>query len=462
MFCEILCRMRVFLVLAFSVVGAGILLPLSADDCSAERRLSVTVYNQDLGLVRDTRPVAFEGGMNEISFTDVASKLDPTSVLVRFPGSGPNVEVFSQNYRFDVAGTGRLLEIALDREVSVRTEGGELFRGTLIGYDNESLMVREESGAIVAVRREKTADVRFHELGGDLEVRPTLLWRMTSDGSGTREVEASYLTSGMMWHAEYAARLSSDEESMELLAWASIENRCGAAFEDAELTLVAGKVHRTAEIRRPRMEMTMAGAEAPPSFQEEEVFEYHSYSLDQPLTVSNNESVQLTLFPPSTVTFDKVYTYDPTRYSKGVRVTAETENTEAMGLGMPMPEGKIRVYSAERVGSRLVGEDAFKGTAVEAEIKLFLGLAFDIKGERERTAYNRLGSDLYEESYDLTLTNSKKEAVEVLVIEHPRGDWKITESNLSYEQKDSNTVRWRLRVPPSGDAKVSYTVQYRS
>jgi hypothetical protein len=249
---------------------------------------------------------------------------------------------------------------------------------------------------------------------------------------------------------------------MELLAWASIENRCGAAFEDAELTLVAGKVHRTAEIRRPRMEMMMAGAEAPPSFQEEEVFEYHSYSLDQPLTVSNNESVQLTLFPPSTVTFDKVYTYDPTRYSKGVRVTAETENTEAMGLGMPMPEGKIRVYSAESKGSRLVGEDAFKQTAVGVEINLFLGLAFDIKGERERTAYNRLGSDLYEESYELTLTNGKKESVEVLVIEHPRGDWKITESNLSYEQKDSNTVRWRLRVPPSGDAKVSYTVQYRS
>jgi hypothetical protein len=455
-------RMRVLLVVAFAAVGAAVTYPGGSARCDAKRPVSVTVYNQDLALVREARGVVFEAGSNDVSFTDVASKIDPTSVLVSFPGRGPAVRVASQSYRYDVAGTGRLLEIALGKEVSVRTEGGELFRGLLVGYDNDSLVIREDSGSTAAVSRDKTTDVRFYELGKELALRPTLTWQMISESDGPRDVEVSYLTSGMTWHAEYAAKLSADEKSMELLAWASIDNKTGMSFEDAALTLIAGKVNRAAEVRRPRMEFMAAEAKAAPAFTEEEVFEYHAYNLDKPLTVSDNESVQLTLFEPAQVAFQKVFTYDPSVLSNGVKVTARTENVEDKGLGVPMPEGVIRVYSPEGAGARLVGEDLFKPAAVGAEIELALGLAFDVTGERKRVGYERLGSDLYEESYELVLSNGKSEAVEVLVLEHPRGDWKITENSLAYEQKDSNTVQWTVKVPPSGEAKISYTVQFRS
>ena len=138
------CRMKCLLSLLLAGLAVAALGPVQSALCDTERRLSVTVYSQDLALVRDTRRISFDRGVNEVQFADVASRIDPTSVLVLFPGSGPQVDVFSQRYRFDVAGMGRLLEIALEQEVSVRTEGAELHRGMLVGYDSESLIVSEE------------------------------------------------------------------------------------------------------------------------------------------------------------------------------------------------------------------------------------------------------------------------------------------------------------------------------
>ena len=46
----------------------------------AQTDVMVTVYNGNLGLVRDVRTAALRAGVHEIQFADVASLIDPTSV----------------------------------------------------------------------------------------------------------------------------------------------------------------------------------------------------------------------------------------------------------------------------------------------------------------------------------------------------------------------------------------------
>jgi len=433
-----------------------------AADCIASRQLTLTVYNQDLAFVRDRREVYLKKGANEITFDGVSARVDPGSVRISIPQGGAGVRVSAQSYRYDLADLDRMLELGFGRRLLVRTEGGEVTRGVLVGYDSSSLILREtghsgESAALVALLRAKATEVRFLEPPENLVSRPTLMWQIDSDRETRAELEAAYLTSGLEWRADYAAALGQDEGRIVLSAWATIENRCGASFEDAALTLVAGETHRAAAPVPRRLEMKAAAAE--PSFNEGGFFEYHAYTLDGRATIRNNETVQLPLFQPAAVSVERKYTFDGTRFPRGVKVTAETVNSEEKGLGRPLPRGTVKVYAGENEGGRFIGEDELKGTPVGAEIKLELGVAFDVKGERKRTSYTRFGRNSYEESYEIVLKNSKTVPVSVDVIEHPHGDWTITEASHDYEKVDAETVKWTISVPASGEAVLSYTVQ---
>ena len=46
------------------------------------REVSVTVYNNDLGLVREIREIKLPGGETHLRYGGVASRIDPTSVSV--------------------------------------------------------------------------------------------------------------------------------------------------------------------------------------------------------------------------------------------------------------------------------------------------------------------------------------------------------------------------------------------
>jgi hypothetical protein len=463
--CVTLSRLRAHAILAGLVAVA---VTCVADVSPAAEKVSLTVYNRDLAFVRDRREISLKEGVNEISISGVPSKVDPSSVRVSFPSGGRPARILSQNYRYNVADTDRLLELGLGERITVRVRGGELIRGALIGYDSQSLVVREETSmiresdeAIIVVGRSFVIDVRFPDIGRDLELRPTLLWLMQGVARAKTEMEVSYLTTGMGWGAEYVAALSEQEGAMELSAWASLDNKSGGDFQDASLTLVAGEISRAKAAPPVRMEM-MAGRAPETDFGQEEFSEYHAYTLDRPITIKNNESVQVPLLAPADVQVERTYTYDGSRY-RGVRVTVKAENTPEAGLGRALPAGRVRIYAAAAgVEPRLAGEDMLANTPAGAEFELQVGTAFDVEGDRTRTAYDRLGKNDFSESYKIALKNSKSVPVEVVVVEHPRGDWTITESSAPYEEKDSSTVQWTVTVPASGELAVSYTVQIRS
>ncbi len=437
----------------------------------AYAEVAVTIYNQDLGLIKDVRELEFQKGKSIIKFTDVAAKIDPTSVHFKPVNPSDRVSILEQNYQYDLVSSTKILQKYVDKEIELFTKSagsmgqGKSYKGKLLSYSNDNVTLQEPEGAIRIVRLDEVRDLYFPTLPEGLITKPTLVWLLDSEVSGKRKAEVSYLTSGINWHTEYVAVVDQRDENLELAGWVSIDNRSGATYEDAKVKLIAGEVHRVREERvPPRLAkgyaLDVAGA---PQFEEKAFFEYHLYTLLRPATIKDNEIKQVSLFPSTEVKVKKIFTYDGARDEKKVKVELEFKNAESEGLGMPLPQGKIRVYK-EDVDKALefVGEDRIDHTPKNEKVRVFLGNAFDIVGERQKTDFKKIRDDITEESYQIKLRNHKEEKVEVVVVEHlyPHTEWEIRESTHDYEKKDANTIEFKIHLDKDQEVVLNYTVRY--
>lgn len=430
---------------------------------SAQADVRITVYNSDLALVKDTRTLEYERGVFDLSFTDVAAAIDPTSVVFTVVGNPDAVTLLEQNYRYDLVSSEKILEKYIDRTIRVITKQEKVHEGVLLAADNRALTLQNGDGGLTIVSRAEVADLSFPALPEGLITRPTLVWKLDSDLSGPVPSEVRYLTGKVSWHAEYIATLNAAEDGLELAGWVSIDNRSGATYTDAQIKLVAGDVHRVQEKHRPMMEARMAARSADVGFAEKSFFEYHLYTLERPSTLRDNEIKQLALFETATVKAEKVFTFDGGRYGDKVRVTMEFVNSAAAGLGFPLPKGKIRAMKADSDGSlEFIGEDLIDHTPRDEEVRILMGHAFDIVGERKPVDRRQLSKRVYQETFEIEIRNHKDVAVSVVVVEHFWGDWTITESSLPFTKEDAGTAEWRLDVPADGELMLRYTVERRT
>jgi hypothetical protein len=432
---------------------------------AGESKIAITIYNQNLALVKDLRDLSFQRGRNEIKFTDVAAQIDPTSVHFKSLDYPDKINLLEQNYQFDLVSSDKILEKYMDKEIQIKVKGEKIYQGQLLSY-SDNLTLKEKDGGIRIVNRSEVLDLYFPSLPEGLITRPTLVWLLESDISGKQKAEVSYLTSGINWHAEYVGVADKNDRTLEIGGWVSIDNKSGATYKDAKMKLIAGEIHRVEERRAvPMMAKGLAleAAMAEVPFEEKPFFEYHLYTLTRLSTIKDNEIKQITLFPNQRVNVNKLFIYDGAREAKKVKVNLEFINSQKEGLGIPLPKGKIRVYKEDVDKSlEFVGEDLIDHTPKDEKVRVYLGNAFDIVGERTRTNYNKISDDVWEESYQIKIRNHKEERIEVLVVEHLYyyAEWKITKSNFDYIKKDAQTIEFKLPVEGDGETILNYTVRY--
>ncbi|MGD8398030.1 MAG: DUF4139 domain-containing protein [Anaerolineae bacterium] len=449
-----------------------------------EAGVELAVYNQNLALVKDHRSMTLEEGLNEVRFVDVAALIDPTSVHFRSMTDPEGTVVLEQNYEYDVVGTAKLLQKYVDMEIAVVTQDGQEYVGTLLS-GSEDVILQAADGQVTVLKLEQIKEFAFPALPDGLITRPTLVWLLESAAGGSQEVEVTYLTNGVNWEANYIVVLGQDETSLDLDGWVTLDNRSGTAYEDATLKLIAGDIHR-APTDGYAVEEEMLYAEAPraaaPQVEERAFFEYHLYEVQRPVTVKNNQTKQIEFVTATGVPAEKFFVYDGaqigyrstyspvedpsygTASNTKVMVMVEFENGEEQGLGVPLPRGVLRVYQEDVDGSTLlIGEDAIDHTPRDEQVRLYVGDAFDIVGERVQTDFQAdYDDDWMEESYRITLRNHKDEDVEVRVVEHlfRWSEWTILDATEDFEKLDSQTIEFRVPVEADGETEVTYTVRY--
>lgn len=425
------------------------------------KEVELTVYTDNLALVKDVRWINLKRGRNEVKFTDVASKIDPTSVRFKSLTAPDGVSIWEQRYEYDLVSFNAILQKYLGEQIRVFTADGP-YKGTLLSSSGEGIVLSDPEGRIRIIRNQTIRSLEFPSMPKGMVTLPTLTWVLENKRDGRHEVEVSYLTAGIGWHAEYIAVVTEDEVELEFCGLASIDNKSGITYKDAKLKLVAGELHRAEKlpsIRHKREEMGLAVA---PRFEEEPLFEYHVYALKERTTVENNQIKQMQLFPTTRVEAKKIFTYDGLRNRNRVHVELEFKNSRDKGLGMPLPRGRVRVYKRGKDKSlEFVGEDRIGHTPQDGEVRTYLGNAFDIAGQRVVKERKRIGDRIRDEVVEIKLSNHRDEDVEVVVVEHLRGDWEILESSRDFRRKDVHTIEFDLPVEKGREAKVEYKVRYR-
>lgn len=447
-----------------SILALGVL-------AAAQSDVALTIYNNNLGLVKDVRNLPLLKGTGTLDFDDVASQIDATSVNFRCLDDD-NVEVLEQNYLYDLVSTDALLKRYLGLDIEMFGENQAHYKGKLLSYDGNNVILQGDDGQVLMVSLKKVVDYKFPSLPDGLILKPTLRWEIESPSAGKKRCEVSYLTSGISWNADYVAVVNDNDTELNLSGWVTINNQSGAAYNDARLKLVAGDIHQVTStppvLGIPVRDMLAKGPA--PQFEEESFFEYHLYSLTRPATIHDKEIKQLTLFPSTEAKVKKIYVFDSqnTYYRSDnnqnkIKVNLEFKNSKADGLGMPLPKGKIRVYKEDsQKALQFIGEDMIDHTPKDEEVRVYIGDAFDIVGERQQTNVEDLGKGKRRETYEITLKNHKDEPVTVTIIEHPQGwrEWQIRSSSLEYHKIDNYKVEFDVDIKANSEETLAYTIQY--
>lgn len=424
--------------------------------------IALTVYNSDLGVVRETRTLEFSRGDGTIAFTDVPASIDATSVVFEMTGKAGKVEILEQNFAYDLVSPEKIYQKYIDQAVDIITEKGELFSGVLISFRGDQLVIRQADGTIRLIARNWVRDVTMPDLPEGLITRPTLFWLYRSDFSGRADAVVGYQTAGIEWHAEYVGVLAADESRLGLNGWVSIDNRSGKTYKNATLKVVAGDINRAGQ-RPVRMyeggdEYAMAAKAA--SFEEKTFFEYHLYTLPRRATIADNEIKQVTMFDPATARVARELRYLANPGQEKVNVLIKMKNDAESGLGMPLPAGRVRIFKADTDGSLiLLGEDAIDHTARNEELKLQIGQAFDVVGETTDISRRRISDKVSETDFRIEIRNQKKEPVTVVVEKFFGGFWEITSSSADYVKKSAQKVEWKLDVAPESKTVIDATVR---
>lgn len=428
-----------------------------------QKSLNVTVYNSDLGVIKEVRSIDLNKGISQIKITDVAENIDPTSVHIKFDGS-----VLEQNYQYDLVSMTKILKKYLDKKITLLDEKGNLLEGTLLTSSSDQIVLKKSDGGLMLLPNIVKYRIDVGNLPEGLITKPTLIWSINSNKSGNQDVELSYHTSGMNWHAEYVAILNNNDTKADLNAWVSVDNRSGTTYKDANLKLVAGDVNRVADelmVRGARFKKDMAPIQAygQGDFEEKAFFEYHIYNLQRPVTLANNETKQISLFEASNISILKKYVfYDwGENIEKGkVNVVIEFENSKKNNLGIPMPKGKVRLNKSDGSSIEFIGEDMIDHTPKDEKIKLKVGEAFDIVVDEKLTDSKSITDKVRESTYELTLKNRKDEDVEVDVQRNLYTNWELLESTHKYEKKDASTIIFKVSIPKGKEVVLKYKVRW--
>lgn len=440
------------------------------------------------GVVKSVRKLTIPKGLGELAFTDVAAWIDPTTVSF-VDLDDAKTTVLEQNFQFDLVSASKLMEKFLNREVVLRFaegDGAATVSGTLLSANQGQAVLQTAQG--VKIVPMNGAQVQLGELPGGLLTKPTLVWKLASESGGEHLVRTTYQTAGMTWRADYNIVLDDADRSGAITAWVTLMNLSGASYNDAELKLVAGTVNKiqprigSGMARGMRME-AMAMADAAGGFEEKEFSDFHLYTLPRKTDVLQNSTQQIALFPPVAgfkVKRELMFDFAGGMMAPGApildrdfgvatkqnpAILVSFENKKDNSLGMPLPAGKIRVYKEDSADGTLefVGEDLIAHTPRNETVKIRLGEAFDVVGERTRTDFTiDNAAKRMTETFRIEVRNQKSSAQKVRVLErlYRWTNWKIENQNTPFEKLDSGTIAFDLDVPSEGKKTIEYKVTY--
>lgn len=491
---------------------------LLAAGCAFAAGPSLTIYNQNFAVIRESIPLDLKQGINSVKFSNATFHLEPDSVMLRDPNGKLALSIIEQNFRAEPVSEALLLNLFEGKELEFETTSPtgqkSIIRAKVIrsGYVPH-LRAMSQYGGNYAYAQAAYAQSGgnqpiieiagkllfalpgrpvFPALAADSILKPTLDWRIHAERDARLNAELSYVSGGMSWNADYNMVAGETGDRLDVTGWVTMDNQSGKDFENARIKLVAGDVSKIQPVTPMYARMLEDGVRAGmssgvPQVTERTFDEYHLYTLPLETTLHDRESKQVEFVRAGNVNSTRLYIYDgakidPRTYShwnaEAIRnqpeygtqsnpkvwVMREFENSEANGLGIALPRGRVRFYRRDQGGAlEFTGENNIGHTPRNEKVRVYTGDAFDITGERKRTNFQiDHNNHRLDESFEIRLRNHKNESVEVRAVEHLYRwtNWRITTQSVPHRKTESQTVEFLVKLAPDEEQIVTYTVHY--
>jgi hypothetical protein len=481
---------------------------------SAFAQPAITIYNQQFAVVRESVPLTLTKGRNHVQYSDITTHLEPDSVILRDATGKHMLRIIEQNYRADPISEALLLSYYEGQTIDFQVQEGDttkIVQGKIIrsGYvphysafamygeqyqeAQEAQTEGGDSDPLIEVDGKLQFGLPgkplFPALSGDTVLKPTLDWTLDTDQDGPLTAELAYVTGGMTWKADYNVVMPQTGDLLDLVGWVTMDNESGRTFENAKIKLMAGDVNKIQPSPGyPAMNFAMedsagfGGAQAPP-VTEKTFDEYHLYTLQNPTTLRDRETKQVEFVRAGGIKSKEIYVYDGVQlpsqdYNNGINqeptygsqtntkvwLMRQFENTEANGLGMPLPKGRMRFYRRDDDGQlEFIGENDIDHTPKGETMRVYTGNAFDVVGDRKQTGFKvDYNAHTMTEAFNISLRNHKNTPIEARVVEHlyRAVNWDVTEKSDPFTETDAHTIEFPVQIPANGEKVVSYTVHY--
>jgi hypothetical protein len=437
--------------------------------------LKVTIYNNDLALVQDTRQMAIPAGRSRQDFPNVSGQISPETVTLNAPGAA----IVEQNFDFDLLSPSSLMEKAVGETITlVRTNpasGAEERERAKVLAVNGGVVL--QIGERIEVLRDDGLPVRviFDRVPENLRARPTLSVTMESSRAGARPVTLSYLTPGMNWKADYVTLFDETNGRIDVQGWVTLTNTTGTTYTNADTLLVAGQVQR----QQPSQYYGGRGGYAPPppppgnrpgteTPGRESLGDFYLYPLSERTTIANQQTKQVSFLDVTGAAARRAYVFrNPWLGTLDQAGSADTvlqfSSSRNEGLGDALPAGIVRVYMKDRRGNaQFVGENAIGHTPMGSEIAISTGQAFDVKVQPVVEKREQVGSSRWRTTMRYTLTNARPQAVTVDLIQGGLwGDTRVATESRESTRRSADEAMWRVPVPANGEATVTATFDTR-
>ncbi|MCS7180922.1 MAG: hypothetical protein NZ891_06200 [bacterium] len=435
----------------------------------SKKDVKLFIYNQNFAVCNEVREMEIPQGKNELIFTDIPKFIEPSSVQFSVLSPATKFYVLEQSFNYDIYTSEKVFTKNIGEKVSIITKDGQLYSGILLFYESGNIGI-ETKDKIIVVNKENLREVSFAKTGM-FTYKPQLKFLVQNEKKDIYKILLKYTTSNINWKADYIGEFNEGKSILNLNGFITVNNKCGVDYENAEIELIAGEVKKLMgyELANQRALGAVDALKAEKqivSFEEQPIFEYHRYTLKGKTDIKDGEIKQINFLNKENIKVEKKYTYDGAitryyhydnwrnlQYNEKVEVLIEFKNE-----GEILPAGKIKIFKDEKEGSIFIGENKITHTPIGDKVKLSLGNAFDIKGERKIISHERISQQVYKDTYEIKIKNFKKEDVVVEVIEHLYGTWEITDKSQDYEKIDAYTIKFPVKVKSNGEEIVKYTV----
>lgn len=438
--------------------------------------MAISIYNNNLALVKDTREVKLENGFNEVNFVGVASSIMPETAML----FGSGIKVIEQNYDYNLLTPSNILDESVGKTVKTalynEQTGETIFDSAKIIDSNYGSPILEFS---YGIETNFPGRIIYDSLPDNLRVKPTLVIKMNNDKPAVKKLELAYLTNGMSWKADYIADIKS-KGSLDLNGWITLKNESGISYENAQVQVIAGNVNQVSAPIMPRPMMYMArgkmmndsvGLAETSAPMSEAMADYYLYNLPIKTTINANQTKQVSLFDKNAVKFEREYKLVSPLYvglnlgegefeKQNPSVMIKIKNLATSNLGLPMPQGIIRFYENDAKGNmQFIGESNVAQTAIGEEWKLNTGKSFDIYAKGVVQNVKTIAKDLSEAEVMVTFNNAKAEIVNVVFEQNFNSGWEIISESLKSVKKSANVAQWKVEVSANGESVLSFKVR---